>query len=135
MEHSGVLKDANEMETTLTTPSAHEPRDPAHQIRNVGYVLDPNALLPIHHHQQPPTYEDSIKSHSPPKYDMTPATTNSTTHNSMELPTSSATTARVDGRLGEVARGAPMLMHARSMSDSWLGPYGETEEEGRKSAR
>uniref|UniRef100_A0A1I7UVS9 BED-type domain-containing protein n=1 Tax=Caenorhabditis tropicalis TaxID=1561998 RepID=A0A1I7UVS9_9PELO len=52
-----------------------------------SYVLDPNALMSLHRHhhappppphpnQQPPTYEDSIKSHSPPKYDMTPATTN-----------------------------------------------------------
>ncbi|EFP05981.1 hypothetical protein CRE_04939 [Caenorhabditis remanei] len=89
------------------------------------------------HHQQPPTYEDSIKSHSPPKYDMTPATTNSTSHNSMELPTSSATTARIEGTRIESPRSTPILLHTRSMSDSCLSPSADLneEEEGRKSAR
>ncbi|EGT34075.1 hypothetical protein CAEBREN_22285 [Caenorhabditis brenneri] len=91
-----------------------------------------------HHNQQPPTYEDSIKSFSPPKYDMTPATTNSTTHNSMELPTSSATTARIEGTRMESPRRTPILLHNRSMSDSCLAPpSGELsdDENGRKSAR
>ncbi|CAP25269.2 Protein CBG04599 [Caenorhabditis briggsae] len=91
-----------------------------------------------HHNQQPPTYEDSIKSHSPPKYDMTPATTNSTTHNSMELPTSSATTARIEGTRMESPRRTPILLHTRSMSESCITPSGDVKdgmEEGRKSAR
>uniref|UniRef100_A0A8R1EJ61 Uncharacterized protein n=1 Tax=Caenorhabditis japonica TaxID=281687 RepID=A0A8R1EJ61_CAEJA len=109
----------------------------------IGYVLDPNALMPIHHHHhhqhhpspQPPTYEDSIKSHSPPKYDTTPATTNSTTFNSMELPISGATTARIDGT--RPPRVTPIILHPRSMSDSCLASSfrDEDEEDERKSAR
>ncbi|CAB01431.1 Ovule protein [Caenorhabditis elegans] len=97
--------------------------------------------MSLHHHQhqhrhQPPTYEDSIKSYSPPKYDMTPATTNSTTHNSMELPTSSATTARIEGARMESSRQTPILLLNRSMSDSCLKlQIEDEEEEGRKSAR
>ncbi|CAB3397257.1 unnamed protein product [Caenorhabditis bovis] len=78
------------------------------------YVLNPAALIPV-----PPTYEDSMKSSTPPKY--TPETTNSTSRSSVDLPASIATTARLEpfGR-GPSTSNDFNYFPQRSMSDSWI---------------
>ncbi|CAI5452431.1 unnamed protein product [Caenorhabditis angaria] len=89
--------------------------------------MDPSSLI---HISQPPTYEDTIKASA--NYE-TPETTNSTT-SSMELPTSSITTARVDGFPKDDNHIRHHLVTARSLSDSCIEPH-HLEDQTRISAR